>query len=1064
VPPLVENYEVLEELGQGGMGVVYKARQVPLNRMVALKMIRTTGQVSASELARFRVEAEAVARLRHPHIVQIYEIGEAGGLPYVALEYLDGGTLANRLRGVPQPPRPSAQLVEVLARAMQHAHEQGVIHRDLKPSNVLLTFCGGSQNRLGPPAPFCERPQNEIVPKITDFGLAKLAASGADPTLSGAILGTPSYMAPEQAAGKVREVCAGTDVWALGALLYEMLTGRPPFRGETAQDTLLQVLTQEPVAPARLQPRLPADLDTICLKCLEKDPAARYASAAALAEDLAAFVEGRPIRARPAGVVKRTVKWARRRPSIAALSLALLLVVMLAFALVTWQWAEARTERQNAVARAEAEAAAHERAQRLAALLALDRGIGLCEQGEAGRGLLWLVRSLRLAPGDAEDIRRAARANLGAWYPSVHALQAYRPQRGITLHVAVRPDGRAVLSGGLEHFSELWDPVTGKSIARIEQGGPLFCAAFSPDGKVLALADGPQDLQLRDARTGRLLRRLAGHRGAVRAIAFSPDSRTVLTGSEDRTAQWWDVDRGSPRGKPLKHAARVVAVAFQPDGGIAATGAEDGTARRWDLGTGEPLGAPLMHAGKVMALAFRRDGLLLTGSWDGTAQLWNAAKGTRIGRPLVHASKVLAVAFSPDGQTMLTGSFDHTARLWNARTGEPLGAPLLHQFGVHDAVFSPDGKAVLTGCWGPSVRRWRVSPRHPERRVLAHPRRLEAVAFRPGGKVVVTGSIDRKVRFWDVASGQLRDKPRLALGPVRGLAFSPDGKTLAVVGGRAPGSTVSSTRGVQPVGQVELWQGEEWRPAGKPWKPPSAPRCAAFSPDGKTLLAGTWDGTAWLWNLGARRGRALRGHTFETRSVAFGLRGAVVLTGGNDHVARLWDAKAGQARGVLKHQDLVVAVALSRDGKMLLTGSYDRTAQLWDRESCQRRGQPLEHQSYVHAAVFSPDDRTVLTGSEDRTARLWDARTCRAIGPPLHHGSVVRSAAFSPDGRHVATAGDRDACLWPVPAVVAGDDETLQLWVEVRTGLKLDAEGGVRLLSPGEWEQRRRRLEGASVP
>jgi hypothetical protein len=304
--PAVPGYELLAELGRGGMGVVYQARQVSLNRLVALKMILAGGYAGEHELARFRTEAEAVARLQHPHIVQIHEVGEvaSGGgdapvkLPFFSLEYCPGGSLAGKLPGTPLPPREAAPLAAALARAMAAAHQKGIIHRDLKPANVLLAEDG--------------------TPKITDFGLAKKLEE-AGHTGTGDVLGTPSYMAPEQAGGRAREVGPQADVYALGAILYELLTGRPPFKAATAMDTLLQVLSDEPVPVRRLQPKVPVDLETITLKCLQKEPAKRYGSAAALADDLRRFLAGEPIVARPVGMAERLVKWMRRRPALAAL-------------------------------------------------------------------------------------------------------------------------------------------------------------------------------------------------------------------------------------------------------------------------------------------------------------------------------------------------------------------------------------------------------------------------------------------------------------------------------------------------------------------------------------------------------------------------------------------------------------------------------------------------------------------------------------------------------------------------------------------------------------------------
>ncbi len=325
--PAIPGYELRQKLGEGGMGVVFLARQIGLNRPVAIKMIRGGSQARPEHFVRFRVEAEAVARLRHPHVIQIYDIGEAEGLPYVSLELLEGGSLDDRLGGTPRPGREAADLIITLAEAIQVAHDAGIVHRDLKPSNVLFTRDG--------------------VPKVTDFGLAKRLESDSKQTESGAIMGSPSYMAPEQARGHAKDVGPAADIYALGAILYEMLTGRPPFKGETPIETIRQVVDTEAVPPSRLVPRIARDLETICLKCLNKEPSKRYESARALAEDLAHYYGGRTIHARRASVLERGAKWARRRPAAAALMALSLLAVL---GLIVWGgvYVERRNQRQVA--------------------------------------------------------------------------------------------------------------------------------------------------------------------------------------------------------------------------------------------------------------------------------------------------------------------------------------------------------------------------------------------------------------------------------------------------------------------------------------------------------------------------------------------------------------------------------------------------------------------------------------------------------------------------------------------------------------------------------------------
>ena len=351
--PEVAGYEVLGLLGRGGMGVVYQARQLGLDRTVALKMILTGFQAGPKDLARFRAEAAALARLQHPNIVQIYDVGETAGRPYFVFEFVAGGSLAQYLQGTPQPVRPAAQLVDTLARAVHAAHANGVIHRDLKPANILLRDeREGARGESRDPSPLAPRLAS-LVPKITDFGLAKCAGDDGEapdlrgPTVTGDLVGTPNYMAPEQAMVPRQPVGPAADVYALGAILYELLTGRPPFTGETPLATVLQVLNNEPVSVTSLQPNVPRDLETICLKCLRKEPRQRYGSALELAEDLQRFLRDEPIRARPVRAVEKLWRWVRRHPAPAGLLAAGLLAP--AVALITLSLLSARLVRSNAL-------------------------------------------------------------------------------------------------------------------------------------------------------------------------------------------------------------------------------------------------------------------------------------------------------------------------------------------------------------------------------------------------------------------------------------------------------------------------------------------------------------------------------------------------------------------------------------------------------------------------------------------------------------------------------------------------------------------------------------------
>lgn len=1051
--PEISGYEILRRIGRGGMGTVYQARHLRLNRMVALKIVE--GATEGGELlARFQREAEAIALLQHPHIVQIHEVGESGGQPFLALEYIDGGNLADRLRGEPQPAMNAARLVETLARTIHAAHERGVVHRDLKPANILLVGVRESADsastwlsssaRIGR-----ERGSVYGVPKIADFGLSKRRDDDAELTVAGAIFGTPSYMAPEQAAGETSSFGPAVDVYALGAILYEMLTGRPPFKAPTTLETLELVRSVEPLPPTKLQPRVPRDLETICLKCLQKSLTSRYASALELAEELDRFLNGEPIRTRPVGRFERTLKWAQRHPATAwliAICCVSSVVLIGAWAVFTTQLAEERRLADVARIHAEKLRDAATRASR-EAVTARDDAL---DAKERSRRAMYAAH-IQLAHQewiDGNVARMRTILNGPGCLPKSSDERDWRNWEWYFLSSLTKTELRSFTSPILRNSQT--------KTASADDGFHISC--FTPDGRKLLAADwlGGRGVHVFDVETGVCEKTLTEHQGPVQYIAFSPSGRQLVTagrinsGTFLRDADSYEVQHELP------HPDHVSSAVFTSDARKLVTSCWDGKVRIWDTSTGQLqtewqasqrglLNLQLARDGRRLAtsgidrivrlwtppknssadqawkeeakfeghrsqtsgLAFSPDGsTLASSSEDGEIRLWNVQE-RRLSIPLRHHAKwVFQLAFSPDGRWLAAASDDKTVSLIDPVTFRVVRRFRGHESFVRGVTFSPDGRLLATSGLERQVKLWDVSRTVDEYEEFDGPRsRMLDIAVMPDGKSVVAACRDGTVRVWDIASRTLSRTLPASSVEMLAVTISPNGRFVA--------ATAFEN---QPV--IKVWETHSWQLVSELTGHTGLVMALAFSPDSQRLASGSYDLKVHVWNMATRQiENTLAEPVGRVNSVAWTPDGRKLVIGGERSDVLIWNLDDQQSvRRLGGHAEGVNALAVFDYGRRAIVAAGDFQLRIWNLETAQ-----LEHSHFGHAAPItrlsvSSDNQRLATASYDNTIRLWDIQTGLELVALEPSSEVEYAMAFNPKTQSLfeASAGGT-LRIWDAP-------------------------------------------------
>ncbi|MEE2989601.1 MAG: protein kinase [Planctomycetota bacterium] len=999
----IGRFELIEEVGRGAFGAVWKARDSQLDRIVAVKIPRQHF-FSAGNREQFLREARSTAQLDHPNIVTVHEVGSHEDQLFIVSDFIEGTTLAEYISASRFSLRESAAICVTIAGALHHAHENGVIHRDLKPSNVMITA------------------NND--PRVMDFGLAKRESGEITITIDGKLVGTPAYMSPEQARGEAHHVDRRADVYSLGVLLYELISGEPPFRGVTRM-LLHQVIHEEAPSPRTLDSSIPRDLETITLKCLQKDPAGRYPDASQLASDLKNWLDGKPIQARPISSLQQGLRWCKRKPAVAALSA--VVAILLIFLGVGGTWigireaknasqkaslhTEALQERETAVREAKKARAESERArqneQRVRRQL-YNTDMLLVQRDWEANNIGHVLQLLDRHAG-SESLKGF---EWDYWMRLCHTdLMTLEAGTGQASSVAISPDGQWIASAGSDRRVQIWRSDGGQEQDLRGHTAHINCLAFSPDSKLLASASNDGTVKLWNPEaigsfSGEAILSFAGHDGPVNAVAFRPDGKEIASGSRDKTIRIWNATTGEQRLTLGGHADSISSVAFSPDGKQLVSGSYDNSARVWDAGSGEQIAMLRGHTYSVLAVAFHPDGSqLATGSFDGSVRAWDPVSGEQV-TLFQGAAPVRTVSYRPGGQQIAAAGTASIITLWDTENGQKVRTLKGHTGPLNSIAFSPDGSRIASASDDGSVKIWdadldqemRILNTLPEiissvsfsgqdhslaignynnmvysRQALeegemlakrGHESFVTSVVFQRNGKRIVSGSFDSTARVWDAESGEQLLVLRGHQGTVHGVALSDDGQMIA---------TGAEDR------TVRVWEGTSGDEIQRISGLGSIVRCVAFNHAGTRLVTSGSDHMVTIWSLESQTTELSIDTGSETNgpiySVSYSPDDRQIIAACKDGSLKIFDSGKGELMMELKgHTGPVLAANWSHDGERIVSASADGTIKIWDAATGQDLLTLFGHGNQVTTVCFGPRDEVIASGGYDATVRVWDAR------------------------------------------------------------------------------------------